>query len=443
MAAPRLRRALTLCVATTALIPALAACGASGSAGGPPHVNWYIGNESWLTSKDGVTGVVDACNQQARGAYTIVQQPLPTNPDGQREQLVRRLAARDSSIDLIGMDVVWTGEFAQAGWIQPYSGGELTHVGDAGAVLAGPWASAQYQGKQFGAPLSSNTRLLWYRKSTLPATGLTEQQLQTVTWDQLLAAAEKAGTKVQETGKRAESLDVSFNALVESGGGHLVTLDAQGRATVDMAPDPTKKALAILGRFSSGAAAPVGLSNLGEDDNRLAFQKAGSDSTFMINWPFVWPSVVAKDPQLAKDYGWAPYPRVLPDTPAKAALGGYNLGIASYTTHRAAALAAVNCLTSPDQQRTIARVGGQPSVLRALGNDPAIVEKLPMVGLMAQQLETAAPRPVTPNYNDLSLAVRQELHPTAAIPTGGSGLDAKYASLRDLVAKALKSQAVL
>lgn len=435
------RAALLLALSVTAG-PAIAACSGSSSSAGPPTVNWYIGNESWLKTSGGVTGVVEACNGLANGAYKIVPQSLPTNPDGQREQLVRRLAAKDPSIDLIGMDVTWTGEFAQAGWIKQFAPGQLTHVGDEKAVLAGPWASSQYLGKQYGAPLNSNTRLLWYRKSKLAATGLTEQQLQTVTWDQLLAGAAKAGTKIQETGARAESLDVTFNALVESGGGHLVHVDDQGTATVDMPQVATKKAMSIMGRFARSGAAPVGLSNAKEDTNRLAFE-TGSGSTFMINWPFVWPSVVSADPTLSKDYGWAPFPRVDADSPAKAALGGYNLGIGSSTKHQAATLAAINCLTDPQQQRTIAEVGGQPSVLRALGSDPAISAKLPMVGLLAQQLESAAPRPVTANYNDLSLAVRQELHPETSIPTAGSALDAKYRSLRDLVDKALKSQAVL
>jgi len=439
---PGRRRALALCLALGAAVPALAACGSSGGSGAQT-VNWYIGNESWLKSAKGVTGVVDACNAAAGGKFRIVPQSLPTNPDGQREQLVRRLAAKDSSIDLIGMDVTWTGEFAQAGWIKAFSPGQLTNVGDEKAVLAGPWASAQYTGKQYGAPLNSNTRLLWYRKSKLAATGLSEEQLKTVTWDQLLDAADKAKTKIQETGARAESLDVTFNALVESGGGHLVRVGGDGTATVDMPQGPTEKAMAIMGRYARSQAAPVGLSNAGEDTNRLAFESASSDSTFMINWPFVWPSVVAADPALAKDYGWAPFPRVLPDQPAKAALGGYNLGLASFSKHPEATLAAINCLTDAKQQRTIAEVGGQPSVLRALGSDPEISAKLPMVGLMAQQLESAAPRPVTANYNDLSLAVRQELHPTSSIPTSGQGLTDKYHALRDLTDKALKSQAVL
>jgi multiple sugar transport system substrate-binding protein len=410
------------------LLAPLAACGGdSGSSSGAAKVNWYIGNESWLPD------VIAACNKASGGKFEIVAQSLPTNPDQQREQLVRRLAAKDPSIDLIGMDVVWTGEFAQAGWISPYTAGELTNVGNAEQVLKGPFESAQYDGKQYGAPLNSNTRLLWYRKSMLGDRPVPK------TWDQLLTTAADMKTTIQETGKRAESLMVFFNALEESAGGHIVKTDAKGEAQVDLPEGPTVKALDVMGRYARSSAAPIALSTSGEDDNRLAFEKASSTSAFMINWPYVYPSVLEADPELAKDYGYTAYPKVDENLPAKPPLGGYNLGISTYSKHRTETLAAVNCLTQPDQQRTIATTGGQPSVLRALGDDPAIKEKLPFLPIMTEQLENAAPRPVTPNYNDLSLAVREVLHPMSSI----SNPQSKYTELRDLLEKALKSQAVL
>ncbi|MCW2620738.1 MAG: ABC-type sugar transport system, periplasmic component, partial [Frankiales bacterium] len=374
------------------------------------------------------------------GAFVIKPQALPTNPDGQREQLVRRLASADSSIDLIGMDVTWTAEFAQAGWISAFKQGELTNVGDESKVLAGPWASAQYQGQQFGAPLNSNTRLLWYRKSLLGSRPVPQ------TWDQLIDTATQLNSSIEETGKRAESLNVTFNALVASAGGAEVKQDGD-TTVVDLPQQATEKAISILARLAQAPLAPTGLTNAGENENRLGFQTSPATSAFMINWPFVWPSVVKADAaagtKIAQDYGWAPYPRVDPATPAKAPLGGYNLGLGAFSRHRAAAVAAINCLTDPEQQRTIATVGGQPSVLRDLGDDPAIVAKLPMVTLMAQQLETASPRPVTPNYSEVSLAVREILHPTRSLPTDGKALTSKYKDLRDLVDRALKSEAVL
>ena len=199
------------------------------------------------------------------------------------------------------------------------------------------------------------------------------------------------------------------------------------------------RALEVMKRYAASSAAPPALSTAAEDDNRLAFESRDSDSAFMLNWPYVYPSVLEADPELAKDYGYAPYPQVEADEPARPALGGYNLGIGRYTRDRDAALAAINCLTEPEQQRTIATTGGQPSVLRALADDPAVLEKLPFLPIMATQLENAAPRPVSANYNDISLAVRQVLHPLSSIDDPES----TYRELRDLLEAALKSQAVL
>ncbi len=423
----RMRRRAGLLLAPLLIAP-LAACGSGSdtSASGAPIVNWYIGNESWLPD------VIEACNASSGGAYELRAESLPTNPDSQREQLVRRLAAKDDSIDLIGMDVVWTGEFAEAGWITPFEPGELENVGNADQVLKGPYETSVTNDKQYGAPLNSNTRLLWYRKSKLGDNPVPK------TWDQLLDTADRLGTKVQETGKRAEALVVFFNALEESAGGHILTQGPDGTAQIDLPEGPTVKALEIMKRYATSQAAPTALSTSAEDDNRLAFQSPDSSSTFMINWPYVYPSVLEADPQLAEDYGVAGYPQVDPSIPAAAPLGGYNLGIGAYTNDRPAALAAINCLTRPEQQRTIAITGGQPSVLRSLADDAQIKEKLPFLPLMTAQLENAAPRPVSANYNDISLAVRQVLHPMDAIDPPKT-----YRDLRDLLKQALDSQAVL
>ena len=422
-------RARTSLAAAALLLAPLAACGGESgtTADGVPIVNWYIGNEGWLPD------VIEACNSQANGEFFLQAESLPTNPDGQREQLVRRLAAQDDSIDLIGMDVVWTGEFAQAGWISPFEEGELDNVGSEEDVFAGPYESAQFDGKQYGAPLNSNTRLLWYRKSILGDRPVPE------TWDELFDTAEELGSPVQETGARAESMVVLFNALVESAGTSIVDVGKGGEAEVALEQEQTVKAIEILQRLGQAPIAPAGQANLGEDDNRLSFQSADSESAFMINWPFVYPSVVEADPELAADYGWAPFPQVQKGTPAAAPLGGYNLGIGRYTTDRDAALAAINCLTEPDQQRTIATVGGQPPVLRELAEDPEILEDLPFLPLMTEQLDNAVPRPVTATYNDVSLAVRTILHPLSAIDDPQD----EYEQLRDLLQRALDSQAVL
>ena len=101
-------------VGVAALMTSLAAC-SSGPEG--VVVNLYGG-----ASGVGFDKIIADCNQQAAGRYTIVGNLLPSDADGQRDQFVRRLAAQDDGMDLLGMDVTWTAEFAEADWIRELTG---------------------------------------------------------------------------------------------------------------------------------------------------------------------------------------------------------------------------------------------------------------------------------------------------------------------------------
>src|ERR1700742_1911524 len=164
-------------VAVLAMAMVTAGCGGSSSKG-PTRVTWYVFNEPG----GGFDGAVQQCNKQAAGRYKIDYVRLPTDSDQQRELVVRRLAAKDSDIDIIGMDVNWTAEFAQAGWILPWTGENQAAATD-GRVPARLQA-ARYKGKIWVAPFTTNTQLLWYHKDVVK--GPPPQ-----TWDEMIADAQK------------------------------------------------------------------------------------------------------------------------------------------------------------------------------------------------------------------------------------------------------------
>ena len=156
--APRRSSRWAALVGAAALVTSLAAC-SSGPAG--IVVNLYGG-----ASESGFDEIIADCNQQAAGRYTIVGNLLPSDADGQRDQLVRRLAAKDAGMDLLGMDVTWTAEFAEAGWIR-----ELTPQQGAAAtkdILQPPIDTATWKDKLYGIPKHTNVQLLWYRKDLVP-----------------------------------------------------------------------------------------------------------------------------------------------------------------------------------------------------------------------------------------------------------------------------------
>ena len=112
MITARLSAMAALMAALTAGLAAGCASGASGTR----VVNLYN------APQESIGAIAARCNREAHGRYRIVVNTLPRSADDQREQLVRRLAARDSGLDVLGLDVTWTAELAQAGWIREWTG---------------------------------------------------------------------------------------------------------------------------------------------------------------------------------------------------------------------------------------------------------------------------------------------------------------------------------
>src|SRR3712207_1465319 len=97
-------RRLAGAAAAVVLSSGLAACG-GGDGGGTTTLVWYINPDS-----GGQAEIASRCTEEAGGRYAIETSQLPRTSEGQREQLVRRLAAGDQSIDLMSLDVVFAPE---------------------------------------------------------------------------------------------------------------------------------------------------------------------------------------------------------------------------------------------------------------------------------------------------------------------------------------------
>jgi multiple sugar transport system substrate-binding protein len=385
-----------LAVVAAALV-SIAAAGCGSSSGGSKTVNWYVFQEPSGAYNDAVAN----CNKQANGRYTIKLVPLPTNADQQRELVVRRLAAKDSSIDVIGMDVIWTAEFGSARWILPWTGQNRTAVSN--GTLLGPLRSGTFQGKLYAAPFTSNVQFLWYRKDRV--------KTPPKTWGELIAMAQKLGkngtTEIQ--GARYEGLVVWFNTLINSAGGTVV--NAKNQVSLGK---PAVEAATVMEKFARSKAADPNLSNSMEDTTRLAFQTGGP--TFMLNWPYVYPSAKTEVPKIFKNMGVARYPGVVPGKPSRVTLGGINLGVSAYSKHPQLAFDAAKCLRNAQNETIAAQKGGLPPTISSLYETAAIKKAYPgFAQLMKNTINDGVPRPVSPAYSDVSLAIQRTLHPPASI----------------------------
>jgi len=384
-------------------------------------INVYKSEENFFDE------VVARCNRDAAGRYTIVVQSLPRDADGQREQLVRRMAARDASMDVVGLDVTWTPEFAEAGWILEWTGEDRAAAER--DQLAGPLQTTIWDSRLYAVPANTNVQLLWYRSDLLPAPP--------ATWEEMLAMAEALEARgaphvIAFTGAQYEGLVVGFNTILASFGGSLVSDDGR-TATVD---ERTVQALALLQRFATSRAASASLSNSRETEVQAEMENGFA--AFELNWPYVYAAMRANNPAMAENLAFAAYPSVLPGEPARVTVGGLNYAISAFSRYPEQARDAALCLANRENQKHLAINAGIPPTLTSLYDDPELRAAFPMADIVREQLRNASSRPRTPFYQNVSAVVAAALSPPAAIRPEETARE-----LRRTVQDALDSRGIL
>jgi trehalose/maltose transport system substrate-binding protein len=440
-------RALRLRAAALAAITTASMVSACGSQAGGIVINYYTpANEA-----DTFTAVAKRCNEELGDRFTIQQISLPKGADDQRLQLARRLTGNDKSLDVMALDVVWTAEFAEAGWTLPLSDDPAGRA-EADATtntLPGPLETAKWQDKLYAAPITTNTQLLWYRADLM--------EKPPETWDGMVAEATRlhaAGKPswIAVQAKQYEGLVVWFNTLLTSAGGQVLSDDGK---TVTLTDTPehraaTVKALQIIKAVATAPGADPSVTQTDETTARLALEQG--KAALEVNWPYVLAGLLENavkggvsflplndDPALAgsindvgtfsptdeqfeaaydaskKVFGFATYPGVRPGEPAKVTIGGLNLAVAKTTQHKAEAFEAIRCLRSVENQRYTSIDGGLPAVRESLYDDPAFQAKYPQYEIIRQQLTNAAVRPATPVYQAVSTRMSATLAPITDI----------------------------
>jgi multiple sugar transport system substrate-binding protein len=396
----RLRGPLALFAGAVLASSALAACASSSASSGPVTLNYY----SFPDNSGAIQQAVDTCSAQSGGKYIISYNKLPNAADGQREQMVQRLAASDPSMDILALDVTWEAEFAEAGWIRPWTG-TYKQQAEAGTLQA-PLQTAIWKGKLVAVPYNSNTQVLWYRSDLVPNPPKT--------WDEMINDSiqlAKAGKPhlIEIQGAQYEGTVVWFNSLLTSAGGSVLTPDAQH---VSLGP-PAVKALSIMKRLATSVAADPSLPVQTEDANRLAMESG--TAAFELNYPFVYPSMKTDQPKLFKSFKYTLYPSVNANEPAKPTIGGIDLAVSRYTKHPDLAFQAALCLRDKPNQLIAATKGGLPPTIASLYNDPALFADYPFHAEILKALQNGAVRPKTPAYQSLSIVISHLVSPPSGI----------------------------
>lgn len=326
---------------------------------------------------------------------------MPASSDVQHQQFATWLAARDRSVDVYAIDLIWVAEFAAAGWIRPLD--ELWSPAARKAFVPRLIEANTYKGHVYAVPRFTESGMLFYRKDLV--------RLPPQTWVELEEQALRlqrpglAGYVFQ--GKQYEGLVCNFLELLWSHGG--AVMDAEGQVTLDR-PEAIEALTTMVRWAESGGIAAPGVTTYVEHDSLQEFIEGRA--IFHRNWSYAWSAGNLPSSRIRDRVAIAPLP-AFPGGRSTAALGGWNLAISAFSTHPQAAWKLIEYLTGEAVQRTKAVLEGRLPTQLTLYEDPDVLEANPYFSEFRHAVASARNRPASPVYARVSAAI--QLHVSRAL----------------------------
>lgn len=367
--------------------------------------------------------IADAWNE-ANPDTPVTIEELPSQADQQRQQLTLELDAEGDAFDVVGLDVIWAGEFAENGWIVP-----LDDLGEeaAGASLPGPLESGQWQGQQWAMPLYTGAGFLYYR------TDLVDQPPET--WAELresgMAIAEESGLHAfAAQGASYEGMVVNYLEYLWSAGGDLFNED---QSEVLFGSDGAAlQALEFMRDAEADGLYAPGFNTMTEGESRPLFE--GGDAVYLRHWAGPYDAFVAggEGNEISEVFEIAPLP-TFDGEGAISAVGGYNLAVNAYSENQELAKDFIRFATLDHETQSLLADINLPPALESVYADYSDQRIFEVLG---EILPHARARPPMPEWNRISTTMQEEIFagytgqkdPQAAI-------DAVRAELEDIISE--------
>jgi multiple sugar transport system substrate-binding protein len=376
------------------------------------------GNVTWCIGKDtsGAFGtVVDNFNKANPDANVKLLQ-LPEAADQQREQQIQRLQAKSDECDVLGMDVIWTAEYAAQGWLKDITGAVEKRKDE---FIPSTVDTAFYEDKYWAMPFNTNAGFLYYRNDQVPEAP--------ANWEDVYKQGQQDNGVVYQ-GFRYEGLTVNFLELLYSAGGNVVNDDAT-EATADS--QEVRDVLTFMADGIKDGAAPKAVTTYKEEESRRAFESG--NATFMRNWPYAY--ALGKESKIGNEFAITTFPGYAGNEGA-GVLGGYDLAISAYSKNPEGSLAFMNFATSPEQQVIQASEATLPPVLTDVYSDPKVEKAMPFAADLLKAVEQAQPRPVSPVYPQISEAIFNHVY---AALQGDESPDDAASQMNEDIQKAIET----
>jgi len=358
--------------------------------------------------------VIDEFNK-SQDKYQVEWVQMTNDSSQMHDQLLTSLSSGSADYDIISMDVVWAGEFAGAGYLEPIDA-RLTSAGLKKTDFnSGSMASGNYRGKQYTLPFFPDLGLLYFRNDIVSEEDAAKLISGGYTYADLAAMAEKYtgqnGTKygLVYQSKQYEGLTVNVTEFTNS------FQDIKG-------------GLEMMYTYTNATWEPKDILNFTEGETHTNFEQG--NAVFARNWPYQFGRIKGQESGVTvkvADVGIAPLPN-------GGSVGGWLLGINKNSKNVDGAWEFISFLAGKDGQKIMSTKGGYLPGFNALLTDSDVTSANEMLSYegFKNALSSTIARPVSPEYSKVSDTIQVEAHKYLS---SGNELDAVVKAIQDAMAQ--------
>lgn len=410
-------------LAVFVFLTGLAACTKKNNADGK-HIVHFV---TWKPNQPAAWNEIFRIFHEENPDIAVKTEVGPHSSTAFHDLLTQKLKNKSTDVDVFLMDVIWPTEFAAAGWAMPLN--EFFSAAEQEKFLEGSILANTYEGTVYGIPLFVDSGILYYRKDLLKKYGFKPP----ATWDEMneqvsriVPSETKSGTAIYGFSgqfKQYEGLVCDMMEYILSNGGHIINPET-GKSSV--AEKPAVDAVRFVRDKIIGKSAPVGVLTYQEPESLDLFIQG--KAVFHRNWPYAWE--IANNPdrsRIADNVGIAPLPHFKGNR-SYATLGGWQVGISSYSRNKETAWKFAAFLASERVQKLLAVQAGRAPTRKALYEDPEILKTNPHFADMKAVFLTAYPRPRSPLYPAISNVLQRFFSKAISDPDSDIQREAEEAS---------------
>lgn len=307
--------------------------------------------------------------------------------EGLKQQVIAGVSG-DAAPDLMRMDIIWVPEFAKLGALEDitnYEGfKELKKQ-----VFPGPLATNYYNGRYYGLPLNTNTKIAIYNKAVLEEVGAKEPPK---TMDELVELAKKLKDKEDKWGiaiggSHTWGMLPYFWSL-----GGSITDDKYTKASGYLnSPDSIKALETIASWYKEGLVGPC---VLGEQPDTWGGMEGGN---YLMMEDGPWYYSIVGEKALKNTVN-----SIMPTGKggSVSVVGGEDLVMFKTSKNKEAAWTFMKWMLTEKPQKIMASTGLVPTNIKAANSKE--VQENPFIKNYIEQLKTAKPRTPHPNWEKMS-----------------------------------------